>query len=314
MDADEAGGVLRRLLALIEAGEVNAPRRAVDALRGARLAVLAIVSESSSESVCATAQLDTLGDMTDTETLSAIGYARVSTSEQDRTGYGLAAQRRAITREIEHRGWTLTEMIEDGGESGKDLDRPGVRDVLERLADGGADALVVHKLDRLTRSVLDLAELLAWSVRVGVRLIFLDLGIDTGTPNGRLVATIMSGVAEWEREQISARTLDAASERRAQGKRMGRPGVRDTNPALAERIRAEREAGMSWQTITDRLNAESVPTVRGAATWHRSSVRTAGGYVRPTAKAKRITLPEPKRSRKTTARAHSQAATEACTA
>lgn len=232
------------------------------------------------------------------EPLRAFGYARVSTSEQARTGYGLAAQKRAVTAEIRHRDWQLADLILDEGESGKDLDRPGIRLLFQRLADGEAQALVVHKLDRLTRSVLDLAELLAWSVRCGVRLVIQDLGIDTGTANGRLVVTIMAGVAEWERDQISARTLDAASERRSQGKQMGRAGVRDTNPELAERIRSERDSGATWQAIADALNVECVPTVRGGAHWRVSAVQSAAGYVRPRAKSCRVTLPEPKRARR----------------
>lgn len=283
---------LAALAAILDSGDLDATKASRTVIEGARLAMQGLVAT-------ATTHLRYDGYVTETGTLTAFGYARVSTSEQARTGYGLAAQRRAVTREVEHHDWHLAELILDEGESGKDLDRPGVRDVLQRLADGEADALVVHKLDRLTRSVLDLAELLAWSVHVGVRLVFIDLGIDTGTPNGRLVATIMAGVAEWEREQISARTLDAASERRAQGKRMGRAGVRDTRPELAERIRTERESGATWQTIADRLNADEEPTVRGGTHWRVSSVQSAAGYVRPTEKARRITLPEPKKGRKT---------------
>ncbi|MDX6286043.1 MAG: hypothetical protein QOG53_1528 [Frankiales bacterium] len=244
-------------------------------------------------------QLDTCGNLEGMQqTLRAFGYGRCSTSEQARTGYGLTTQRRAVTTEIRNRGWELAEFIADEGESGKDLNRPGVQSVLARLAAGEAEALVVHKLDRLTRRVVDMAELLAWSVRAEVRLVIQDLGIDTGTPNGRLVATIMAGVAEWEREQISARTLDAAAVRREQGKRMGRPSVRDTNPALADRIRDERSAGKSWQAIADGLNADGTPTVRGGSMWRVSSVQAAAGYVRPPATARRVQLPEPPRRRR----------------
>lgn len=231
-----------------------------------------------------------------TEQTRACGYGRVSSREQARTGYGLAAQKRAITKEIRHRDWQLIDFVIDEGESGKDLDRPGVRALLRRAADGEIDAIVVHKLDRLTRSPRDLAELLAWSVRIGVRLVIQDLGIDTGTPNGRLVVTIMASVAEWEREQISARTRDAAAERRAQGKKMGREGVRDTNPEIAERIRSERASGSTWQAIADGLNADGVPTARGGRQWRVSAVQAAAGYVRPPSKPRRIELPEPRRS------------------
>ena len=129
-------------------------------------------------------------------TLRAIGYARVSTSEQVVSGAGLEDQRRKLIAEIEHRGWDLADLVVDEGESGKDLDRPGIRGALDRLAAGDADALVVTKLDRLTRSTLDFAEMLAWAGRLGVRLLVLDLGIDTSTETGKLVASVMASVAE----------------------------------------------------------------------------------------------------------------------
>jgi DNA invertase Pin-like site-specific DNA recombinase len=231
-------------------------------------------------------------------TVRAFGYGRVSTTEQVDSGYGLTDQDQKIRSEVAHRGWQLVDIVMDEGESGKDLDRPQIRRVLDRIAAGEADALVVTKLDRLTRSVLDFAELAAWSERLGVRLVILDLGIDTGTETGRLVAGIMAQVAQWERGVIAARTRDAASVRREDGKKMGGVGVRDSNPALAARIKALRVAGSTWQAIADTLNTEHVPTVRGGLLWRVSAVQSAAGYVRPPETAKRVTLPEGKRRRR----------------
>lgn len=101
----------------------------------------------------------------------------------------------------------------------------------------------------------------------------------------------MAGVAEWEREQISSRTLDAAAEPHAAGKKMGRAGVRDTNPEFAERIRSERAAGSTWQAIADRLDADGVPTVRGGSQWRVSAVQSAAGYVRQPPLRRRVKLP-----------------------
>ena len=113
-----------------------------------------------------------------------------------------------------------------------------------------------------------------------------------------LVAHVMGSVAQWEREQISARTKVAATVRREQGKRMGREGVRDTRPDVAERIRQARAAGSTWQAIADGLNVDAVPTVRGGTEWRVSAVQAAAGYVRPPAKVGRGTLPAiPKRKR-----------------
>ena len=89
--------------------------------------------------------------------MRVIGYVRVSTEEQGMSGAGLQAQRAAIIAECERRGWTLVEIAEDVGRSGKDLKRPGIRAALDMLAAGDASALVVAKLDRLSRSMLDFA-------------------------------------------------------------------------------------------------------------------------------------------------------------
>jgi DNA invertase Pin-like site-specific DNA recombinase len=234
-------------------------------------------------------------------TTRAIAYARVSTSEQVESGAGLNDQRQKLAAEITHRGWELVELMEDQGESGKDLDRPQIRRALDMIAAGDADALVVTKLDRLTRSVLDFAELAEWADRLGVRLVILDLGIDTGTTTGRLVAGIMAQVAQWERSMIALRTRDAAAGRRDKGEIMGRASVRSskkTHPGLADRIKALRVAGSTWQVIADTLNAEHVPTVRGGSEWRVSSVQSSAGYVRPPASAKRVSLPEGKRRRR----------------
>ena len=183
----------------------------------------------------------------------AIAYGRVSTDRQVVSGLSLEGQRDTLTAEITHRGWQLVDLvIEEDGESGKDLDRPGIRRVLDRLAAGEVDALVVTKLDRLTRSTLDSAELLAWATRLGVRIVALDLGLDTSTPTGRMVVTVMSAVAEWEREAIASRTRDALATRRKQGGKTSRDGVRSTNPALADRITAMRAEPQTWQRISGR--------------------------------------------------------------
>lgn len=232
----------------------------------------------------------------DTQT-RALGYARVSTDEQARTGYGIGDQRDRLTAEIAHRGWDMLDLVVDDGESGKDWARPGIRAVLARLAADEADALVVTKLDRLTRSALDFAQLLVWAGKLDVRIVVLDIGVDTSTDVGRLVAGIMSNVAEWERRMISDRTRAAAAQRRKDNVAMGGGGVRSANPELADRITAMRAGGSTWQAIADRLNAEGVPTVRGGALWRVSSIQSAAGYIRPPEKPKPIVLPSGKRRR-----------------
>lgn len=198
-----------------------------------------------------------------------VGYLRVSTSEQADSGLGLAAQRARITVEADRRGWDV-EWIEDAGYSAKDLDRPGVRRALSALGAGEASALVVAKLDRLSRSVVDFANTLTVAKKQGWGVVLLDLGVDTGTPNGKLVAGLMAQIAEWERELIGARTRDALAAAKARGQRLGRP--RATPDDVVARVVAL-SADLSALQVARALTAEGVPTTRGAATWSASTVR-----------------------------------------
>ena len=145
-----------------------------------------------------------------------VGYIRVSTSEQADSGLSLDSQRAAIQNHCKQRGWVLVEMVEDAGYSAKNLSRPGMAHALDLLAAGAVGALVVAKLDRATRSVIDAANLLAQGQREGWALVALDLGLDPTSPAGELVATIMAAVAQWERRAIGVRTSDASWRQRRQ--------------------------------------------------------------------------------------------------
>jgi DNA invertase Pin-like site-specific DNA recombinase len=147
----------------------------------------------------------------------------------------MAAQEAKIRSACEHHGWVLLDIVRDEAESGKSLDRPGLTTALKRIAAGEASGLVAAKLDRLTRSVLHFATLLAWFDQAQATLVALDLSIDTSTPGGRLVANVFASVAEWERETIAARTRDGLQALRAQGKPTGRPAVID-RPEITVRI------------------------------------------------------------------------------
>jgi DNA invertase Pin-like site-specific DNA recombinase len=224
-----------------------------------------------------------------------VGYTRVSTAEQAASGYGLKAQESVIRETIERRGWELAELIRDEGESGKSLTRPGLQRALERIAAGDVDGLVVAKLDRLSRSVIDFATLLDWFTEAEATLLALDLDVDTSTPGGRLVANVFASVAEWERETIAARTSAGLAAARADGKPIGPPAVSD-RPELVERIQKMRDSGMTLRAIAEALNAEGVPTARGGARWHPSSIQTVLGYRRRRPRRKSAALPAIARS------------------
>ena len=219
-----------------------------------------------------------------------LGYVRVSTVEQVESGLGLAAQASAIRSECERRGWDLIEVVADEGESGKSLHRPGLQSVLQRIADGEADGLVAAKLDRISRSVGDFSAILEWFTVAGAALVALDVGVDTSSPGGKLVANIFSVVSEWERDVISARTRDGLAALRAKGRPISRAAVAD-NPKLARRIKRMRESGKTYQEIADRLNKDKVPTLRTAKEWTVSGVRGAAGYKPPRARKRAAVLP-----------------------
>lgn len=203
--------------------------------------------------------------------IAVIGYVRVSTDEQADSGAGLEAQRQAIVAECERRGWELAEIVEDAGYSAKDLKRPGIISVLERLGRGEAGTLVVAKLDRLSRSVLDFAGLMARSQREGWALVALDLGVDTTTPQGELMAGVMAQFAQFERRLIGQRTKAALAVKKEQGVTLGRP--RSLPETVAARIAAERAAGATLKAIADRLNDEGVATAQGGARWWPATVK-----------------------------------------
>lgn len=210
----------------------------------------------------------------------AIGYIRVSTEEQADSGAGLAAQRAAIMAEAEHRGWTHIEVIEDAGASGSDLRRPGITAALAALATGRANVLVVAKLDRLSRSLVDFAHLMERSRKEGWALVALDLGVDTSTPTGEVMAGVLALFAQFERRLIGQRTREALAVKKAQGIRLGRPPV--VEASVVARVRADRARGFTYAAIAARLNAEAIPTAHGGQRWYKSTVAgLAGELPRP---------------------------------
>ena len=202
--------------------------------------------------------------------MRALGYCRVSTAEQGDSRAGLEAQDAAIRAEVRHRGWDLVDIRSDVA-SGKTLRR---RDNLGRtlrdLRDGQADALVVAKLDRLSRSVLDFAGVMETAASEGWSIVVLDLGVDTTTTNGELIANIMIALAQWERRIIGDRTKAALNAVRARGTKLGRKS--GVSPETLRLMRVLRESGKSYGAVAVALTNEGVPTAQGGR-WHAATVR-----------------------------------------
>jgi DNA invertase Pin-like site-specific DNA recombinase len=138
-----------------------------------------------------------------------VGYVCVSTAEQADSGAGLEAQRAAIRSACQQRGWELVGIHEDAGFRAATLARPGLGEALSAVESSEATVLVVAKLDRLSRSLLDFAALMERSRRKRWALGALDLGVDTTTPAGEAMANLMATFAQFERRLIGRRTKDA---------------------------------------------------------------------------------------------------------
>jgi DNA invertase Pin-like site-specific DNA recombinase len=206
----------------------------------------------------------------DQREISVLGYLRVSTNEQAGSGAGLAAQRAAIEAAVRERGWQLLDVVEDAGFTGRHLRRPGITAVLTALREGRADALMVAKLDRLSRSMLDFASLMDRSTKEGWTLVALDLGVDTSSPAGEAMAHVLATFAQFERRLISLRTKEALAVKAAQGVRLGRP--RAIPEPIVRRILAERRAGRSLRAIAAGLDADGIERAHGGIRWRSSTI------------------------------------------
>lgn len=203
--------------------------------------------------------------------MKAIGYARVSTEMQAESGLGIAAQRSAISAlAVQHELELVDIVVED--ESAKDTNREHFQACLEALREGRAQALVAHKFDRVSRSVRDGADLVELFRRNGWRLILGDLGIDTSTPAGELLANMLASVAQWERRMIGVRTSEAMANlpralRGAAPYGQRRNGLElEDDPAELAIIaiaRRHKARGLSLRAIANELNKAKLFNRRG---------------------------------------------------
>lgn len=158
----------------------------------------------------------------DSKPTRAVAYLRVSTSQQADHGISLDAQRAKIEAYCELYDIDLVAVEVDAGQSAKTLDRPALQRALAMLRDGEADALLVVKLDRLTRSVRHLGKLVD-EYFAGGRFALLSVSekIDTRSAAGRLVLNVLASVAQWEREIIGERTSEALRHKASLGEFTG---------------------------------------------------------------------------------------------
>ena len=154
--------------------------------------------------------------------MKVAGYIRVSTEEQAREGYGLAAQEQSIRAYCQAQGWELVEVYADAGRSGKSMKG---REELARLLGDAQDErfqrVIFWKLDRLGRNLRDLLDICDQLERLNVGIVSVQEAIDTGTATGRMIRSVLGALAEFERETIVDRIKAGLAEKARQGELVG---------------------------------------------------------------------------------------------
>jgi len=213
----------------------------------------------------------------------AIGYIRVSTQEQVTEGVSLAAQRARIEAWCVANGYELDTIFTDAGISGATMNkREGLQAALKAATKG--TALVAYSISRLARSTRDMLTIADDLEKRGADLVSLTEKIDTTSAAGRMVFRMLAVLSEFERDQISERTIAALRHKRKRGEVYAPVpfGYTQIEGRLIE-VREEarivrdilklREAGATLRTIAAYLNRNRVQPKQGGAAWYASSVR-----------------------------------------
>ena len=222
-------------------------------------------------------------------TASVAAYLRVSTEEQAEQGISIPAQKARITAYCQAQGWNLYNFYIDDGYSGKNLDRPAMQKLIADAKDQAFAAIVVIKLDRLSRrqkDVLYLIEDVFEPNYVGFKSV--SEPFDTTTPFGKAAIGMMAVFAQLERETIIERVKEAKKEAARQGRFMGGPvpyGYKhipggksvDIDDLESQTLRFIFDeyltSGKGYQYIADCLNARGIRPPNTARVWNLSTVR-----------------------------------------
>src|SRR5450759_866006 len=185
-------------------------------------------------------------DSSNPTTVRAAIYARVSTlnGNQDST-----MQTRELKEYCQRRGWQIHDVYIDNGVSGKKDSRPQLNRMMQDAHERRFSVVVVWKFDRFARSVSHLLRALETFNALGIQFVSLSEQVDTSTPTGKMVFTVLGAVAELERSLLAERVRAGLRNAKAKGKRLGRPRVY----ADASRIATLRAQGASWADVTAAL-------------------------------------------------------------
>src|SRR6202171_1628167 len=184
--------------------------------------------------------------MTDTRPIRVALYARVSTNNH---GQDVTLQTRELKEFIAYRGWQFAGEYVDLGISGSRVRRPELDRLMADAHRRRFDAVIVWKFDRFARSVSHLLRALETFQELGIDFVSLSESLDTSTPAGKMVFTVLGAVAELERSLIVERVKAGLRNARAEGKTLGRPRV-TVDPLQVALLRSQ---GRSIREIADEL-------------------------------------------------------------
>src|SRR6185437_14306094 len=174
-------------------------------------------------------------------------YARVSTAGSN--GQDPAMQIRELREYCRLRGWNRHDEYIDRGISGAKDSRPELNRLMGDAHRCRIDVVVVWKFDRFARSVSHLLRSLETFSTLGIEFVSLSEQIDTNTPTGKMVFTVLGAVAELERSLIGERVRAGLRNAKAKGTRLGRPPLREISLAEVQRLRRDRRKGLSFERL-----------------------------------------------------------------
>jgi site-specific DNA recombinase len=216
--------------------------------------------------------------------MKVAAYIRVSTDEQAQEGYSIPAQRNRLEAYAISQGWEIVQYYVDEGISAKDMNRPELQRMIKGVKEGFFDCVLVYKLDRLTRSVLDLYQLLETFEKYNVKFKSATEVYDTTTAIGRLFITLVAALAQWERENLGERVRMGMQQKAKEGKwtvsipPIGYNAINDSNleinhqeASIVKEIFSLYLSGAGMWGIARSLNERGLHTKHGK-TWSQNTI------------------------------------------
>lgn len=210
-------------------------------------------------------------------------YIRVSTEEQVKEGYSISAQRERLKAYCVAQGWDDYKYYVDEGISAKDTERPQLKKLLKHIEEGKIKNVLVYRLDRLTRSVLDLYKLLDTFDKYECTFKSATEIYDTSSAMGRLFITLVAALAQWERENLGERVRMGQIEKARQGEYAAKAPfgfnknendklyINKEEEKIIRMMKEKIEEGYSIRRLSNHMNGLSIPPIRGYK-WHIGTI------------------------------------------